>query len=115
MTGSFQYRRSDKGNAAVLLVDHQSGLCNLVGDFSPDDFKNNVLTLADFDLQLQRPTIVRRPHVESLCLLFFALSKDCSWLAGEGDRHLPCCSTVRASSASGSSPFASPPGMKEGH
>ena len=47
MERSFKYRRLDKANAAVLLVDHQSGLCNIVGDFSPDDFKNNVLALAD--------------------------------------------------------------------
>ena len=36
MTTPFTYRRLDKSNAAVLLVDHQSGLCNIVGDFSPD-------------------------------------------------------------------------------
>jgi hypothetical protein len=40
---NFQYKRLDKTNAAVLLVDHQTGLANLVHDFSPDDFKNNVL------------------------------------------------------------------------
>lgn len=43
MPNDYQYRRLDKDDAAVLLVDHQSGLCNIVGDFSPDDFKNNVL------------------------------------------------------------------------
>ena len=47
MDSPFKYRRLDKADAAVLLVDHQSGLCNIVGDFSPDDFKNNVLALAD--------------------------------------------------------------------
>ena len=45
MNANFTYRRLDKSDAAVLLVDHQSGLCNIVGDFSPDDFKNNVLAL----------------------------------------------------------------------
>jgi len=39
MSTQFKYNRLDKNNAAVLLVDHQSGLCNIVGDFSPDDFK----------------------------------------------------------------------------
>src|SRR6056297_2763401 len=58
MTGSFQYRRLDKGNAAVLLVDHQAGLCNLVGDFSPDDFKNNVLALAEAAKYFELPTIL---------------------------------------------------------
>lgn len=41
------YHRLDKSNAAVLLVDHQSGLLSLVRDIEPDKFKNNVLALAD--------------------------------------------------------------------
>jgi len=44
---SFQYNRLDKDDAAVLLVDHQTGLLSLVRDFDPDKFKNNVLALAD--------------------------------------------------------------------
>jgi nicotinamidase-related amidase len=51
MSKPFTYHRVDKNDAAVLLVDHQSGLCNIVGDFSPDDFKNNVLACS-----LMRPT-----------------------------------------------------------
>lgn len=54
----FQYNRLDKENAAVLLVDHQSGLTNLVQDFSPDDFKNNVLALADVAKYFGLPTIL---------------------------------------------------------
>ena len=41
------YKRLDKDNAAVLLVDHQAGLLSLVRDIEPDRFKNNVLALAD--------------------------------------------------------------------
>ncbi|KAA0601756.1 hydrolase, partial [Escherichia coli] len=40
------YVRLDKDNAAVLLVDHQTGLLSLVRDIDPDKFKNNVLALA---------------------------------------------------------------------
>jgi nicotinamidase-related amidase len=58
MPRDFQYRRLDKNDAAVLLVDHQSGLCNVVGDFSPDDFKNNVLALADSAMYFKLPTIL---------------------------------------------------------
>jgi nicotinamidase-related amidase len=58
MNDTFTYRRLDKNDAAVLLVDHQSGLCNLVGDFSPDDFKNNVLALADAAKYFGLPTIL---------------------------------------------------------
>jgi len=55
---SFKYRRLDKSDAAVLLVDHQSGLCNLVDDFPPDDFKNAVLALADSAKYFKLPTIL---------------------------------------------------------
>src|SRR6478735_9444117 len=54
----FQYRRLDKNDVAVLLVDHQTGLTNLVQDFSPDDFKNNVLALADAAKYFKLPTIL---------------------------------------------------------
>ena len=47
MGAAFEYGRLDKSDAAVLLIDHQTGLMNLVQDFSPDEFKNNVLALAD--------------------------------------------------------------------
>ena len=50
MNTEFKYNRLDKNDVAVLLVDHQSGLVNLVQDFSPDDFKNNVLSLSDHQL-----------------------------------------------------------------
>jgi nicotinamidase-related amidase len=40
------YKRLNKDDAVVLLVDHQTGLISLVQDFSPNEFKNNVLTLA---------------------------------------------------------------------
>ena len=55
---NFKYRRLDKNDAAVLLVDHQSGLCNIVGDFSPDEIKNNVLALADAAKYFKLPTIL---------------------------------------------------------
>lgn len=55
---AFTYQRLDKHDVAVLLVDHQSGLANLVHDFSPDEFKNNVLALADAAKYFQLPTIL---------------------------------------------------------
>lgn len=33
------YKRLDKDQAAVLLVDHQAGLLSLVRDIDPDRFK----------------------------------------------------------------------------
>src|SRR5688572_16566745 len=54
----FQYRRLDKNDAAVLLVDHQSGLISLVQDFSPGEFKNNVLALAALAKYFKLPVIL---------------------------------------------------------
>jgi nicotinamidase-related amidase len=58
MTSNFKYNRLDKNNAAVLLVDHQTGLINLVQDYSPNEFKNGVLALADIAKYFKLPTIV---------------------------------------------------------
>ena len=58
MKSEFSYNRLDKNDAAVLLVDHQSGLMNLVRDFSPDDFKNSVLALADLANYFRLPVIL---------------------------------------------------------
>jgi nicotinamidase-related amidase len=58
MKTAFKYNRLDKNDVAVLLVDHQSGLTNCVQNFSPDDFKNNVLALADVTSYFNLPTIL---------------------------------------------------------
>ena len=52
------YKRLDKNQAAVLLVDHQAGLLSLVRDIEPDKFKNNVLALADLAKYFGLPTIL---------------------------------------------------------
>lgn len=52
------YIRLNKDNAAVLLVDHQTGLLSLVRDIEPDMFKNNVLALADSARYFNLPTIL---------------------------------------------------------
>jgi len=58
MNNAFKYTRLSKDNAACLLVDHQSGLISLVQDFSPGEFKNNVLALADVAKFFELPTIL---------------------------------------------------------
>ena len=55
---SFTYKRLNKQDAAVLLVDHQAGLLSLVRDIDPDKFKNNVLALADAARYFGLPTIL---------------------------------------------------------
>ena len=51
MGNGYKYRRLSKDDAVVLLIDHQSGLISLVQDYSPNEFKNNVLALADVGLR----------------------------------------------------------------
>jgi len=55
---SFKYNRLDKDKAAVLFVDHQAGLLSLVRDHTPDEFKNNVLALADIAKYFKLPVIL---------------------------------------------------------
>lgn len=58
MNNTESYARLSKDDAAVLLVDHQSGLMSLVQDFSPGEFKNNVLALADLARFFKLPTLL---------------------------------------------------------
>lgn len=58
MSDAKPYVRLSKDDAVVLLVDHQSGLMSLVQDFSPGEFKNNVLALADLAKFFKLPTIL---------------------------------------------------------
>jgi nicotinamidase-related amidase len=50
--------RLSASNAALLLVDHQAGLLSLVQDYSPDEFRNNVLALAATGKLFKLPTIL---------------------------------------------------------
>jgi nicotinamidase-related amidase len=52
------YSRLRKDDAAVLLLDHQTGLFSLVRDFHPDEFKNNVLALGATAQYFKLPTIL---------------------------------------------------------
>ena len=55
---NFKYKKLDKNDAVVLLVDHQTGLITLVQDYSPNEFKNNVLALATVAKFFNLPTIL---------------------------------------------------------
>lgn len=58
MTTPYKYNRLSKEDAAVLMVDHQAGLVSLVQDYPPNEFKNNVLALADIAKFFNLPTIL---------------------------------------------------------
>lgn len=45
-------------NAAVLLIDHQVGLLNIIRDMSAEEFKNNVLALAKTAKTLGLPVVL---------------------------------------------------------
>ena len=49
------YDRLSASNAAVLFVDHQTGLANGVQTQSPPDFINNVKALRHHRADLQAP------------------------------------------------------------
>jgi nicotinamidase-related amidase len=58
MATEFQYKRLSRDDAAVLLIDHQSGLISLVQDYSPAEFKDAVIALADVAKYNGLPTIL---------------------------------------------------------
>ncbi|MER6500528.1 isochorismate family cysteine hydrolase YcaC [Streptomyces sp. NPDC001455] len=54
----FTYKRLSIDDAAALFIDHQTGLISLVQDFGPDQFKNNVLALADCAKYFGLPSVL---------------------------------------------------------
>lgn len=58
MNRNGQYQRLSMDSAAVLMIDHQTGLCSLVNDFGQEEFINNVLALADVAKYFELPTIL---------------------------------------------------------
>lgn len=50
--------RLDTTNCAVLLVDHQTGLAQLVRDYDVDAYKSNVLALVNIAKAYKLPTIL---------------------------------------------------------
>jgi nicotinamidase-related amidase len=53
-----KYRRLSKDDAAVLLVDHQCGLTALVQDYTPGEFKNAILALANTARFFKLPVVL---------------------------------------------------------
>lgn len=57
-TQSYTQTRFSADNAALVLIDHQSGIMQLVHDYSPAEFRNNVLGLAKLGKVFELPTIL---------------------------------------------------------
>ncbi|HYZ20596.1 MAG TPA: hypothetical protein VE690_00435, partial [Rhodopila sp.] len=57
-TQSYTQTRFSADNAALVLIDHQSGIMQLVHDYSPAEFRNNVIGLAKLGKVFELPTIL---------------------------------------------------------
>ncbi|KAF7503424.1 hypothetical protein GJ744_003754 [Endocarpon pusillum] len=55
---AYTFERLDKNNAVLLVVDHQIGLAQLVRDFTPTEFWNNVLAHAALGNLFNLPTVM---------------------------------------------------------
>ena len=58
-TKSYTKTRFSANDAALVLIDHQSGIMQLVHDYSPAEFRNNVIGLA----KLGKVFKIGRAHV----------------------------------------------------
>ncbi|KAK7031568.1 Isochorismatase hydrolase [Favolaschia claudopus] len=55
---AYTYERIDKNNSMLLVVDHQLGLFQMVRDFGPEEYRNNILAHAAFGKVFNLPTIL---------------------------------------------------------
>lgn len=55
---AFTFERLNKNDSALLVVDHQLGLFQLVRDFAPDEYRNNILAHAAIGAVFDLPTIL---------------------------------------------------------
>jgi len=58
MYSAFTFERIDKNNSMLLVVDHQLGLFQLVRDFGPEEYRNNILAHAAIGKVFNLPTIL---------------------------------------------------------
>ncbi len=57
-TSAFEFQRLDKNDSVLLVVDHQMGLFQLVRDYSPEEYKNNIMAHASLGKVFNLPTIL---------------------------------------------------------
>jgi nicotinamidase-related amidase len=57
-TDSYTKKRFSANDTALLLIDHQSGIMQLVHDYSPAEFRNNVMALAKLGKLFNLPTVL---------------------------------------------------------
>ena len=57
-TISYTKSRFSANDAALVLIDHQSGIMQLVHDYSPAEFRNSVIALAKLGKAFNLPTVL---------------------------------------------------------
>src|ERR1700737_3793705 len=57
-TKSYTKTRFSANDSALVLIDHQSGIMQLVHDYSPAEFRNNVIALAKIGKVFNLPTVL---------------------------------------------------------
>jgi len=57
-TKSYAKTRFSANDTALVLIDHQSGIMQLVHDYSPAEFRNNVIGLAKLGKVFKLPTVL---------------------------------------------------------
>ena len=57
-TKSYMKTRFSANDAALVLIDHQSGIMQLVHDYSPAEFRNNVIGLARLGKVFKLPSVL---------------------------------------------------------
>ncbi|KAJ7676513.1 Isochorismatase-like protein [Mycena polygramma] len=55
---AYEFVRIDKNDSMLLVVDHQLGLFQLVRDFGPEEYRNNILAHAALGKVFNLPTIL---------------------------------------------------------
>lgn len=58
MNHDYAKNRFSAEDSALLLIDHQSGIMQLVHDYSPAEFRSNVLALAKLGNAFGLPTVI---------------------------------------------------------
>jgi nicotinamidase-related amidase len=61
---SYAKARFSANDAALVLVDHQSGIMQLVNDYSPAEYRNNVIGLARLGKVFNLPTVLTTSLVQ---------------------------------------------------
>ena len=57
-TNNYVQSRFSANDTALVLIDHQSGIMQLVHDYSPAEFRNNVIVLAKLGKVFKLPTVL---------------------------------------------------------